>query len=141
MPKFYSWSLFCFLLIMEGVQSRLQRNSSFVFRNHLFGITTIFEKNFRFFDIDPHFRKHVGLDNSSDSSLSIWTSFFISWSFIIWSIIGKHFSRRSLFVQKRPRRPQTMPLQHKFSRKKWEKVSKDSKYSYLRRGTTKTYTE
>ncbi len=43
----YSWSLFCFLLITEGVQSRLQRNSSFAFRNHLFGIPTIFEKNFK----------------------------------------------------------------------------------------------
>ena len=43
---YYSWSLFCFLLITEGVQSRLQRNSRFAFRNHLFGIPTIFEKNF-----------------------------------------------------------------------------------------------
>ena len=41
----YSWSLFCFLLITEGVQSRLQRNSSFAFRNLLFGIPTISEKN------------------------------------------------------------------------------------------------
>ena len=42
----YSWSLFCFRLITEGVQSRLQRNSRFAFQNHLFGIPTIFEKNF-----------------------------------------------------------------------------------------------
>ena len=44
--SFYSWSLFCFLLITEGVQSRLQRNSSFAFRNHLFGTPSIFEINY-----------------------------------------------------------------------------------------------
>ena len=43
----YSWSVFWFLLITEGVPSRLRRNSSFAFRNHLFGILTIFETNFR----------------------------------------------------------------------------------------------
>ena len=43
---FYSWSLFCFLLITDGVQIRLQRNNSLAFRNHLFGIPTILEKNF-----------------------------------------------------------------------------------------------
>ena len=36
---------FVFLLIMEGVQSRLKQNSSFAFHNHLFGIPTIFKKN------------------------------------------------------------------------------------------------
>ena len=44
--SYYSWSLFWFLLITEGAPSRLQRNSSFTLGNHLFGISTIFEKNF-----------------------------------------------------------------------------------------------
>ena len=44
--KYYSWSLFWFLLITEGALSRLQRNSNFAKRNHLFEIPTIFEKNF-----------------------------------------------------------------------------------------------
>ena len=43
----YSWSLFWFLLITEGAPSRLQRNSSFAFRNHSFRIPTFFEMNFR----------------------------------------------------------------------------------------------
>ena len=33
-------------LPIHGKYIRLQRNSSFAFRNHLFGIPTIFEKNF-----------------------------------------------------------------------------------------------
>ena len=46
LKTYYSWSLFWFLLITEGAPSRLQWNSSFAFGNHLFGIPTIFEKNF-----------------------------------------------------------------------------------------------
>ena len=71
----YSWSLFCFLLITEGVQSRHQRNSSFAFRNHLFAIPTIFEKNFSnlyfvvlestlfFYTLEPSSNEHKNKKN------------------------------------------------------------------------------
>ena len=45
---YYSWSLFWFLLITEGAPSRLQWNSSSALGNRLFGIPTIFEKNFKY---------------------------------------------------------------------------------------------
>ena len=45
---YYSWSLFWCLLITEGAPSRYQWNSVVAFPNHLFGIPTIFEKNFNF---------------------------------------------------------------------------------------------
>ena len=53
--RFYSWSLFWFLLITEGAPSRLQRNSCVAFGNHLFGIPTIFVKNFKKCHVKFHF--------------------------------------------------------------------------------------
>ena len=44
--KYYSWSLFWLLVITEGATSRLRRNSSVAFSNHLFGSPNIFEMNF-----------------------------------------------------------------------------------------------
>ena len=64
----WHWSLFCFLLITEGEQSRLQRNSSLAFRNHLFGIPTIFEKNFSFtssFISNLKFNSYLKMENFS----------------------------------------------------------------------------
>ena len=89
----YSWSLFCFLLITEGVQRRLQRNSSLTFRKHLLGIPTIFEKNLSFWTlaICGH-NFHDTLDRFVKSNNDKVLRFVLLWSTLYFSFFWQSHS-------------------------------------------------